>query len=324
MKIAFDAPRNEFADALLQQLKQTLPQDEILPWLPKTEAPATDFEIVLALGPVPRERMQVQPKLGLIQTASDGYETVDMDAATELGIWVSYSPGDGSGNADSVAEYAVMLLIAACRRVGEALAYIQDHGTNRPLLNKVLKGKTVLIVGYGDIGAKIGDRLRPFGVKLAAVDKHTDSLPKDVKGYPVEALKHAVAQADAIVLAVRASKETEGMISAEVLQATKKGAVLVNIARGSLIDEKALQQAIKDGQLFAAGLDVVDEEPIGSENPLLQFPQIFVTPHIAGFSDLTLEGTTQYLAEVVNKFREGKHIDSLLNEPKSPRRALQS
>lgn len=286
------------------------------------ESPGERFETVLALGPVTREQMEALPKLGLIQTASDGYETVDIDAATELGIWVSYSPGDGSGNADSVAEYAVMMLVAACRRVGQALDSIKDPARSRPLLNKALIGKTVLIVGYGDIGAKIADRLRPFKVKLAAVDKHTDSLPADVQGYAVDDLKQAVGQADAIVLAVRASKETEGMINADVLQATKKGAVLVNIARGSLVDEKALQQAVADGQIWAAGLDVVADEPIKANDPLLQYAQIFVTPHIAGFTDLTLEGTTTYLTDAVNKFRDGERLDSMLNDPESPRRAL--
>lgn len=324
MKIAFHAAQNEFADALLQRLKSNLPKDEFLPWLPKANPPAQDIEVVVALGPVTREQMQALPKLGLIQTASDGYETVDMDAATELGIWVSYSPGDGSGNADSVAEYAVMLLIAANRRLGEALAYISDHGKERPLLNKVLKGKTVLIVGFGDIGSKIADRLRPFGVTLTAVDKQIGSLPKDVKGYGVDDLKQAVGEADAIVLAVRASKETEGMINADVLNATKKGAVLVNIARGSLVDEKALQAAVNSGQIWAAGLDVVVEEPVNGDDPLLKYPQIFVTPHIAGFSDLTLDGSTTYLVEVMNKYRDGKQIDALLNKPKSPRRKLAS
>ena len=324
MKIAFDAPHNEFADALLQGLQRKLSADEIVPWPPKADAPAKDFEVVIALGPMTREKMAEQPKLGLIQTASDGYETVDIEAATELGIWVSYAPGDASGNADSVAEYAVMLLIAACRRLGEALAFIGDHEKNRPLLNMALKGKTVLIVGYGDIGGKIGDRLRPFGVKLAAVNRRLDSLPKDVKGYPVDQLKKAVAEADAIVLAVRASKETEGMIGADVLKAAKKGAVLVNIARGSLVDEKALCAAVKEGRLWGAGLDVVKEEPIGSGNPLLASPEIFVTPHIAGFTDNSLEGTLHYVTEAVNQYREGKRIDSLLNEPKSPRRAFKA
>ncbi len=324
MKIAFDAPRNEFADALLKTLQRDLPGDEIVPWPPKTDAPAKDFEVVIALGPVTRQDMEAQPGLGLVQTASDGYETVDIEAATEMGIWVSYAPGDASGNADSVAEYAVMLLIAACRRLGEALAYIGDHGKTRPLLNKTLTGKTVLIVGYGDIGGKIADRLRPFGVKLAAVNRRLDSLPQHVKGYTADQLKQAVGEADAIVLAVRASKETEGMISADVLQAAKKGAVLVNIARGSLVDEEALAEAVAEGRLWAAGLDVVQAEPIGPDNPLLKSPQIFVTPHIAGFTDHSLEGTSVYLIEALNKYRSGKRVDSLLNEPRNPRRALHS
>ena len=330
MKIAFSAPDNEFAIALLEQLQQRSAQnkgdqkepDEFVLWPPETEAPATDFEAIVALGAVTREQMTGQPQLGLIQTASDGYETVDMDAATELGIWVSYSPGDGSGNADSVAEYAVMLLIAACRRVGQALAYVQDHGSIRPLLNKALIGQTVLIVGYGIIGSKIADRLRPFGVKLAAVNRRPASLPGDVKGYTFDQLKQAVGEADAIVLAVRAGKETEGMMGADVLQAVKKGAVLVNIARGSLIDEQALLGAVKDGRIWAAGLDVVQEEPVSSGDPLLGLSQILVTPHIAGFTDLTLDGTATYLTAALRKFRAGERFESLLNDPSSPRRTL--
>lgn len=134
--------------------------------------------------------------------------------------------------------------------------------------------------------------------------------------------QRAVGEADAIVLAVRASKETEGMINADVLNATKKGAVLVNIARGSLVDETALQAAVKSGQIWAAGLDVVKEEPVIAEDPLLKLAQIFITPHIAGFTDYVLEGTTAYLVETLNKFRDGRRFDSLLNEPESPRRAL--
>ena len=329
MKIAFSAPDHEFARALLEQLQQRSAQnqddqgepDEFILWPPETAAPATDFEAILALGAVTREQMTGQPQLGLIQTASDGYETVDMDAATELGIWVSYSPGDGSGNADSVAEYAVMLLIAACRRVGQALACIQDHGI-RPLLNKALIGQTVLIVGYGVIGSKIADRLRPFGVKLAAVNRRPASLPGDIKGYTFDQLKQAVGEADAIVLAVRAGKETEGMVNADVLQAAKKGAVLVNIARGSLVDEQALLGAVKDGRIWAAGLDVVQEEPVSSGDPLLGLAQILVTPHIAGFTDLTLDGTATYLTAALGKFRAGERFESLLNEPPSPRRTL--
>lgn len=324
MKIAFHAQQNEFADLLLKRLTRLLDKDEIVPWPTKLDPPAADFEVVVALGPVSREHMEAQPKLSLIQTASDGYETVDIEAATELGIWVSYAPGDSSGNADSVAEYAVMLLVAACRRVGQALDHVQHPEQSRPLLNKSLVDKTVLIVGFGDIGAKIADRLRPFKVKLAAVDKRTESIPQDVKGYRVEELPQAVAEADAIVLAVRASKETEGMINADVLAATKEGAVLVNIARGSLVDEKALRAAVKSGRIWGAGLDVVANEPVQANDPLLSLSQVFVTPHVAGFTDLMVEGTTRVLTEALNQYREGKRIGSLLNDPKSPRKPLQA
>ena len=323
MKIAMNAPDNDYTSAILHGLKQRLPGDEVLPWKPKTEAPASDVEVIISMGPVTREQMQSQPKLGLIQTASDGYETVDVDAATELGIWVSFSPGDESGNADSVAEYTVMLLIAACRRLGQERAFVLDHSKPRPLLNRALIGMTVCIIGFGSIGAKVADRLRPFGVHLTAVDEHPEQVPNDVRARPVSETKQAIADADAVVLCVRASAKTKHMVNADFLNAMKRGAVLVNIARGSLVDEKALIAAVQSGQIGAAGLDVTETEPIDPHSPLLSFPQVFITPHIAGFTDHTVEGTLDYVVKDLNEFRERKKIGSLLNKPESPRWPLQ-
>ena len=323
MKIAMIAPDNDYTSAILQGLKQRLPGDELLPWKPKTSAPSSDIEVILGVGPVTREQMQSQPKLGLIQTTSDGYETVDIQAATELGIWVSFSPGDESGNADSVAEYAVMLLIAACRRLGEERTFVLDHSRSQPLLNRALIGMTVCIIGFGSIGTKVAHRLRPFGVHLAAVDEHPEHAPPDVRVRPVSETKQAIAEADAVVLCVRASAKTKHMVDADFLSAMKRGAVLINIARGSLVDEKALIAAVESGQIGAAGLDVTETEPIDPHSPLLTFPQVFITPHIAGFTDHTLEGTLEYVVKALNDFREGKKINSLLNKPESPRRPLQ-
>lgn len=324
MNIAFAGPENEFTLKLVDELKQSLPHDQFFSWRPNQPPPHDELEVLISAGPVTRAQMQSQPRLGLVQTASDGYEAVDMEAATALGIWVSYTPGKGSGNADSVAEFTVMLLIAACRRLGMARAHVFDPSKPLPLINQALMGKTVCIVGYGVIGSRIADRLRSFGVRLFAVNRTPKRGPDGAPTRPMSELKQAFAESDAVILSVRASARNRHLIDADVLRAARTGLVLVNIARGSLIDEPALLAALGRGQIGAAGLDVTEEEPIHPANPLLAMPQVFITPHVAGFTEATLRGTVRSLTESLNRFREGRRIGSLLNKPVVPRRPLRA
>jgi phosphoglycerate dehydrogenase-like enzyme len=322
MKIAFLHTENFFTSELLQRSRITLAPHEVVEWIGGKDAPAFDFDVLLAMGNVGRELLLDQPKLKLIQTASDGYEEVDIDAASELGIWVSYAPADLTGNATSVAEFAVLLLLAAARHLGEALTSIQGGPVRPPTVNLSMSGKTVCIVGLGIIGQHLVERLRPFGVKMVATDEHPENAPADVTAYPADQLNTAVAHADFVVICVRASKDNENLINAAQLAAMKHGAILVNIARGMLIDEAALVDAVTHGQISAAGLDVLKNEPPDRENPLLQLPQVLVTPHIAGLTDLMLDGTVNYISHVIEAFASGKKPKSILNSPAKPRRLL--
>ena len=322
MKIAFLHTPNFFTSELLKRFRTALAHHEVVEWIGGKDAPALDFDLLLAMGNVGRELLLAQPKLKLIQTASDGYEEVDIDAASELGIWVSYAPADLTGNATSVAEFAVLLLLGAARHLGEALISLHGGPVDPPTLNLSLSGKTVCIVGLGTIGQQLVDRLRPFGVKIVATDEHPENAPADVTAYPADQLNAAVAHADFVVICVRASKENENLINAAQLAAMKRGAILVNIARGMLIDEAALVDAVIDGQISAAGLDVLKNEPPGRKDPLLQLPQVLVTPHIAGLTDLMLDGTVNYISRVIEEFAAGQKPKSILNSPAKPRRLL--
>jgi phosphoglycerate dehydrogenase-like enzyme len=122
-----------------------------------------------------------------------------------------------------------------------------------------------------------------------------------------------------LILAIPGTKDNENMIDATVLAAMKQNAVLVNVGRGTLIDEAALLAAVKSGHLYGAGLDVVKDEPVSKGNPLLTEPRIFVTPHIAGSTDLMLDGTVSYLGEVLEGFRQGIRFKGIVNEPQNPR-----
>jgi phosphoglycerate dehydrogenase-like enzyme len=319
MRIGFFAPANEFTDGILDGLTRKLTGDTLTQWQPGLAPPVSDVEVLLAIGIVDRALMERLPHLAFIQTLSDGYEGVDVDAATDLGIRVSYSPGDLTGNADSVAEYTVMLMLAAARRLSIALASIQDSSIRKPGRGGSLVGANVCIVGMGSIGSKIGHRLLAFGARLTAVDRFPMHAPKYIPTCTPAGLKEAVADADFVVLSVRASKENIHMIDAGVISAMKKGAILINIARGSLVDEQALYQNIKSGHLGGAGLDVEEHEPVPPNDPLLTLPQVFLTPHQAGLTELNVQGTVEYVADVLAKIKAGQPIESQLNHPANSR-----
>ena len=319
MKIAFFAPASKFTSQILEGIRDRLADDELIAWQPGGPAHGDEVEVLLSLGPVTAETIDSLPKLKLIQTLSDGYEAVDLDAATQAGVWVSYSPAHITGNADSVAEFAVLLLLGAVRRLGVALAAIRADAEEKQVASPSLMRKTVCIVGPGAIGARIAQRLLPFGVRLTAVDRNPLHAPKEMMTRPLHQLKEAVAEADVVLFCVRATKENTHMIDASVLAAMKPGSVLVNIARGTLIDEEALYDAVKSGHLAGAALDVLEHEPMRPDDPLLTLPQILVTPHIAGVTELMIEGTVDYIAEVVTKLKHGEKFPSLVNEPPTPR-----
>jgi len=265
---------------------------------------------------------EAQTKLGLLQMASAGYEGVDVDAATKAGVWVGSAPTTKTGNGESVAEVAVLLMLAASRRLNEELSFThgasQDRSEKRQE-NMALFGKTACIVGLGGIGDLLIERLRGFGMILTGVDNHPEHAPDGVRAYRHDELKIAAADADYLVLAIPGTTKNENLIDGTVLAAMKKNAVLVNVGRGTLVDEPALVAAVKSGHLFGAGLDVVKDEPVSKENPLLMEPRIFVTPHIAGSTDVMLDGTVKYLGEVLAEYRNGLRSAGIVNDPINPR-----
>ncbi len=325
MKIGYLGKQDSFAVEMLKQLKAGNSQDEFLTWMPGYKAPAMDLDVLLAIGKVGAAELEGQTRLGLLQTASAGYEGVDVEAATRAGIWVASAPTTKTGNGESVAEFAVLLMLAASRRLNEALAYTRNSAQDRPEkpeMNMALFGKTICIVGLGGIGDLLVERLRGFGMVLTGVDKYPEHAPPGVKGYASHELKIALAAADYVVLAIPGTPENENMIDAEILATMKEGAVLVNVSRGILVDEAALLTAVKSGYLYGAGLDVVKDEPVKSVNPLLSDSRIFVTPHIAGSTDVMLAGTVKYLNEVLVQYGRGVRPEGAVNEPKEPRVSL--
>lgn len=321
MHICVLAKRDPYTDAFLDRFPG-MTSDHITRWIPGEPPPDTGAEVLLSMTEVSRAMLESLPNLALVQTVSTGYEGVDIDSATELGIWVSYAPSFETGNADSVAEHAIMLMLGVSRQIHVAQAYLRNHRLARPINDLALKGKSVCIIGLGAIGMRLATLLRPFGVELRAVDRRPERAPADIPTRPFADLLASVSDADYVVLCVRADRQNQHLIDKEVLATMRSGSILINIARGSLVDEVALVFALRSGHLAGAGLDVLEREPADPSNPLLALPNAFVTPHLAGFTDLNFTGTVAYMAKVVEQFRAGERISSLINAPLMPRRAL--
>jgi len=322
MKIGFLGKQNAFALEMLRRLQLDHSRDNFYSWQPGEEAPSTDLEVIIAFDRVASKQIETQAKLGLIQMASAGYEGVDVDAATQAGVWVGSAPTTKTGNGESVAEIAVLLMLAASRRLNEELSLTPGILKNRSEKwqeNRALFGKTACIVGLGGIGDLLIERLRGFGMILTGVDNHPEHAPHGVRAYGHHELKVAAAAADYVVLAIPGTTDNENMIDGTVLAAMKKDAVLINVGRGTLVDEAALLASVKSGHIYAAGLDVVKDEPVTEGNPLLTEPRIFVTPHIGGSTDVMLDGTVKYLGEVLAEYQNGLRSMSIINDPIKPR-----
>jgi len=316
MKIAFVHAENEFTTELFHQLKGRLHDHEMVSWVEHKTAPADDFEAVVVMGRFTREQMAGQAKLRLIHTVSAGYDAIDLDAASARDILVSYSPSGLTGNAISVAEFAVMLILAASRRLKQVLLPLGKNGIAVHGISGALYGKKACIIGLGTIGRLLADRLKPFGVNIVATDDHPKSISGDLTVFHTDQLKEAVADADYVVLCVRAGSDNKNLINTDTLNAMKKGAILVNIARGTLVDESALFDAVKSGHIAAAGLDVMQKEPVDQGNILLSLSQVLITPHVAGATDITLKGMADYAEKVVIGFAAGQNPEELVNNPK--------
>jgi D-3-phosphoglycerate dehydrogenase / 2-oxoglutarate reductase len=219
--------------------------------------------------------------LRVISCYGVGYDRIDVAEATRQGIIVTNAAG---ANAVSVAELAVALILSLARQVPYANDLV--HQGQWPYVDGMgIRGKTVGIVGFGAIGREVAKRLSGFDCRIIAYDPY---IPCDISAQfaiPLTSLDQVLAESDFITLHAPVTADTKGMINRDALRKVKKGTMLVNTARGELIDEDALLDALKSGQLKGAGLDVLQKEPIRADSPLLSLPQVIITPHSGSSTD---------------------------------------
>jgi phosphoglycerate dehydrogenase-like enzyme len=260
---------------------------------------------------------------GLIQQFGVGLETVDVQAATERGVWVARVPSAHTGNAESVAEHAILLMLALSRKASELPDSVCKRVIGEPA-GIALAGKTACIIGLGGVGAALARRLQAFDMRLRGVRAQAlVGAPSGVgmKVFPAAQLHAALADADYVIVCSTMDATNINMINSAALLSMKKGAFLINVARGGLVETPALEAALAAGHLAGAGLDVVAEEPIDPASPLLKH-NVIVTPHVAGVTDVSYDGIAREVANNLRRYERGEPPLYAVNAPSAPRAFL--
>jgi D-3-phosphoglycerate dehydrogenase len=228
-----------------------------------------------------------------------GIENINLKYATEKGILVFNTPGR---NSDAVADFTIGIMISECRNIAKGHFGLKNGQWIREYPNSFyipdLPGKTVGIVGLGEIGQKVAKRLVGFDVKLLGYDPYVKNAPY---GIELVTLQKMMAESDFVTIHARMTKETEKMISKELIAKMKPTAYLVNTSRAGLVDEEALYEALKNKQIAGAALDVFNLEPPGQDYPLVVLDNVTITPHMAGGSkDAFLNSPKKLAVEMAN------------------------
>ena len=263
---------------------------------------------IAGLDHIDAEVIAAAPRLQVIARYGVGLDRVDLTAATSRGIIVTNTPG---ANAASVAELAIGLILALARQIPQA-----DRATKQgdwPRIDGVgLRGKTVGLIGLGAIGSAVAQRLYGFECKILAAD------PNIPNGYAQDdvqllALPDLLGKSDFVSLHVPALPSTVGMVDAAFLAQMKPGAFLVNTARGELINEGALYEALKSGHLRGAALDCLGQEPPCPDKPLLELPQVIVTPHTGAHTDEAVDAMGRMALQACLAVLDGKKPEHVVN-----------
>jgi phosphoglycerate dehydrogenase-like enzyme len=254
------------------------------------------------------EVFEACPKLRLLSIWGTGTDNIDLPAAQDHGITVTNTPGVA---ASSVAEHALALLLAVAHRIVP-----QDQAVRAGSWPRgdalVLQGKTVGVIGLGAIGRRFAQISRGIGMRVLAWSFH----PKPLDGVELVSLDDLLRTSDVVSLHVRLSDQTERMIGVREFALMKPGAILINTARGAIIDEPALIQALSTGGIAAAGLDVFSAEPLPAAHPITKLPNVVLTPHSAGITPEALEAGLQLAVTNVASFLSGSPSNVVI-APKS-------
>ncbi len=267
--------------------------------------------VIVAAKPFRRTLIDAAPRLKLVHHQGVGYQdTLDVAALRERGIPIALTP---EGTTTGVAEHTVLLLLAACKLLPFADRELRDGRFHINALrprSREIAGMTIGYIGFGRIGEAVARRLRAFDTQALFCDDAVRLPPETLAALSARqaGFDEVVAGADVLSLHLPLTNETRGLIGAGVIARMKPGAIIVNTARGGLIDEDALAAALRSGHLAAAALDVFAVEPPDISHPLFALPNVVVTPHISAGTRDALTTKMRALFANVERFRRGEPL----------------
>jgi D-3-phosphoglycerate dehydrogenase len=262
--------------------------------------------VLTQFAPITERVIAAMSRARLIVRYGIGVDNVDLDAARDRGIPVCNVP---AYCIDEVADHALALLLAATRRLAANGRLVHEGGWGLavPLDQmKSLRAMTVGIVGFGRIGRAVADRLRGFGCRVLAVDPNVPASEFAAHGAAAVALETLLAESDAVTLHCPATPATRHLIDRAAIARLKPGAILINVARGDVVETPALIDALRDGRISAAGLDVVESEPLPAESPLRSMDGVLVTSHIASTSANAVRTLRESAAAAIARSIQGE------------------
>ena len=267
--------------------------------------------ILAGLEPWDREALfQVKENLKILVRKGSGYDSVDIAAATEFGIPVMNLPGV---NAIAVAEIALLHILNCSRRFSWSMEYQLGDSKFPRFYGRELDGALVGIVGFGNIGRQLARMLSGFQTQIMVYDAYYVPKPEDPRIIIAEDMEQIFSQCDYISLHIPLVPETEQIINQKYFSLMKNGACLINTSRGGIINEEDLMAALRSGQIGAAGLDVISQEPLTRDTPLRQISNAFLTPHIAGDTLDARERQNELAIDTFCKFFSGTIPNNLVN-----------
>ncbi len=290
---------------------EVLTHDKLPDGLPAALADA-DALVVRSAVQVDDALMEKAPKLRVIGRAGVGVDNIDAEAATRRGIVVMNTPG---ANAVAVAELTIGLMLALARKVPAANASMHaGKWEKKSLQGAELKGKTLGILGLGRIGLEVARRARGFGLEIIGSDPFVSTTVARENGISLVSLPDLFAKADYLTLHVGLTPQTTGIINAKTLATMKKGVRIINCARGELVEEAALVEALKSGQVAGAALDVFAEEP-PKNSAYVDLDNVILTPHIAGSTAEAQEAVGIQIARQVREYLKLGVVQNAINLP---------
>lgn len=267
--------------------------------------PEYDGLVIRSATKVTAAVLEAASRLKVVGRAGIGVDNVDLPRATARGVKVMNTP---DGNVVTTAEHALALMFAVARKIPQATASMKAGAWEKTKFQgRELFGKTIGIIGLGNIGRIVADRARGLRMRVIATDPWVTPRKGQELGVEMVDLDTLLGTADVVTLHVPAVDWTKGILSAANVAKLKKGAILINAARGGLVDERAVAEAVLSGHLYGAAFDVFAEEPLAKDSPLLGVENIVVTPHLGASTDEAQDIVAVMVAEqVVDYFRTGR------------------